>query len=187
MTSSIHRQIRAEPGRAGCAARGNPCGPGLRAVLHGPDVPGQVDARGELVVSPRPALRAADPRPGHGRPALCRGGLRRHQGLRTRRWLDLAVPTRGERGAYSAVGAPARVPELPTDWFLGSIAALWRPTGHGFPPGEERASTCGRSCSPPSGSSASARPARHLLRHASPAGAYFPGGVKPVDIWLSTG
>ena len=48
-------------------------------------------------------------------------------------------------------------------------------------------STCGRSCSRPR-SGLGVRPANEYLYVliASPAGAYFPRGVKPVSVWLST-
>ena len=47
--------------------------------------------------------------------------------------------------------------------------------------------TCGRSSSPPSRAWACARPTEYrYLVIASPAGAYFKGGIKPVSVWLST-
>ena len=62
-----------------------------------------------------------------------------------------------------------------------------RSTSAGCPSGRRRrASTCGRSCSPPR-SSSGVRPAQHVtfMVIASPAGAYFKGGVKPVTLWLT--
>ena len=47
--------------------------------------------------------------------------------------------------------------------------------------------TCGRSCSPPRWASACGRrPSTCTALIASPAGPYFPGGVKPVGVWLCT-
>ncbi len=78
------------------------------------------------------------------------------------------------------------LPELPTDWFLGSIAALLEADGAWVPHGEEK-SLYLRPFMFASERFLGVRPARHVTYAliASPAGAYFPGGVKPVDIWLS--
>lgn len=79
------------------------------------------------------------------------------------------------------------LPELPVDWFIGSIRALvdvdrsWVPTG-----GE--ASLYLRPFMFASEVFLGVRPAHHVTYSviASPAGAYFSGGLKPVTIWLST-
>ena len=78
------------------------------------------------------------------------------------------------------------LPELPTEWFLGSIAALLEADGGWVPRGEEK-SLYLRPFMFASERFLGVRPARHVTYSliASPAGAYFPGGVKPVDIWLS--
>ena len=82
------------------------------------------------------------------------------------------------------------LPVLAVDDFVaGGRRAGARSTSAGCPTRRgRRASTCGRSCSPPRRSSASG-PAQHVtfMVIASPAGAYFKGGVKPVTLWLSDG
>jgi len=79
------------------------------------------------------------------------------------------------------------LPELPTEWFLGSIRALLEADGAWVPHGEEK-SLYLRPFMFASERFIGVRPARHVTYAviASPAGAYFPGGVKPVDIWLTT-
>jgi branched-chain amino acid aminotransferase len=79
------------------------------------------------------------------------------------------------------------LPELPTDWFLGSISALLEADGAWVPHGEEK-SLYLRPFMFASERFLGVRPAQHVTYSviASPAGAYFPSGVKPVDIWLST-
>jgi branched-chain amino acid aminotransferase len=79
------------------------------------------------------------------------------------------------------------LPELPTEWFLGSIRALLEADGAWVPHGEEK-SLYLRPFMFASERFLGVRPARHVTYAviASPAGAYFPGGVKPVDIWLTT-
>ncbi|KAA1420417.1 branched-chain amino acid aminotransferase [Mumia zhuanghuii] len=78
------------------------------------------------------------------------------------------------------------LPELPEDWFIGSIDALvttdrsWVPTG-----GET--SLYLRPFMYASEAFLGVRPSKHVTYCviASPAGAYFAGGMKPVNIWLS--
>lgn len=79
------------------------------------------------------------------------------------------------------------LPPLPEDWFLGSIRALLEVDGDWVPRGEEK-SLYLRPFMFASEAFLGVRPAHHVTYAliASPAGAYFPGGVKPVDIWLST-
>jgi branched-chain amino acid aminotransferase len=79
------------------------------------------------------------------------------------------------------------LPELPTDWFLGSISALLEADAKWVPHGEEK-SLYLRPFMFASERFLGVRPAQHVTYAliASPAGAYFPGGVKPVDIWLTT-
>ena len=79
------------------------------------------------------------------------------------------------------------LPELPVDWFIGAVKALvtadreWVPTG-----GES--SLYLRPFMFASETFLGVRASQHVTFSviASPAGAYFAGGVKPVDIWLST-
>ena len=79
------------------------------------------------------------------------------------------------------------MPELPEETFLESLRQLVEIDRDWIP--ERRrtaASTCGRSCSPARSSSACARPTEYLyVVIASPVGAYFAGGVKPVTVWVS--
>jgi branched-chain amino acid aminotransferase len=79
------------------------------------------------------------------------------------------------------------LPELPTEWFIGSIKALLEVDGRWVPHGEER-SLYLRPFMFASERFLGVRPAQHVTYGliASPAGAYFPSGVKPVSIWLST-
>jgi branched-chain amino acid aminotransferase len=78
------------------------------------------------------------------------------------------------------------LPELPTEWFLGSIRALLAADGAWVPHGEEK-SLYLRPFMFASERFLGVRPAQHVTYAviASPAGAYFASGVKPVDIWLS--
>ncbi len=79
------------------------------------------------------------------------------------------------------------MPELPDDLFVRSIDALLDVDEGGSPPPVARTRcTCGPSCfSTEAG--LGVRPAKEYryLLIASPAGAYFPRGVKPVSVWLS--
>ena len=78
------------------------------------------------------------------------------------------------------------LPELPTDWFLGSIQKLIEADGAWVPSGGET-SLYLRPFMFASESFLGVRPAHGVTYSviASPAGAYFKGGVKPVSIWLS--
>ncbi|MGA8851516.1 MAG: branched-chain amino acid aminotransferase [Aeromicrobium sp.] len=79
------------------------------------------------------------------------------------------------------------LPPLPVDWFLGSIDALVRADHTWVPSGGER-SLYLRPFMYASESFLGVRPAAKVTYSviASPAGAYFKGGLKPVSIWLST-
>lgn len=78
------------------------------------------------------------------------------------------------------------LPELPVDWFLGSIAALLEADRDWVPSGEEK-SLYIRPFMFASEVFLGVRPSQHVTYSviASPAGAYFKGGLKPVSIWLS--
>lgn len=78
------------------------------------------------------------------------------------------------------------LPEVPTDWFLGSIAALIEADRAWVPAGGET-SLYLRPFMYASESFLGVRPAEGVTFCviASPAGAYFKGGVRPVSIWLS--
>lgn len=79
------------------------------------------------------------------------------------------------------------LPEVPTGWFLGSIRALLEADGNWVPRGDEK-SLYLRPFMFASEKFLGVRPAQHVTFSviASPAGAYFASGVKPVDIWLSS-
>ena len=79
------------------------------------------------------------------------------------------------------------LPELPVDWFLGSIEALIGADRAWIPKGGEK-SLYIRPFMFGSEAFLGVRPSQHVTYSviASPAGAYFAGGVKAVSIWLST-
>jgi len=78
------------------------------------------------------------------------------------------------------------LPELPVEWFLGSITALIEADRDWVPSGEEK-SLYIRPFMFASEVFLGVRPSQHVTYSviASPAGAYFKGGLKPVSIWLS--
>ena len=114
------------------------------------------------------------------------------EGLKAYRQADGSIATfRPEANAAplrSARAARLAMPELPEELFLGLDRGARRP-GPGVRARTTRRSrsTCGRSCSRPR-SASGVRPANEYLYVliASPVGAYFPRGVKPVSVWLST-
>lgn len=89
---------------------------------------------------------------------------------------------RMQRSAYRLA-----LPELPTDWFIGSIEALIRADRDWVPAGGET-SLYLRPFMFASEVFLGVRPSQHVTYSviASPAGAYFAGGVQAVSIWLSS-
>jgi len=79
------------------------------------------------------------------------------------------------------------LPELPTDWFLGSIRSLVEADREWVPAGGEK-SLYLRPFMFASEVFLGVRPSQHVTYSviASPAGAYFAGGVQAVSIWLSS-
>ncbi|MCW2769005.1 MAG: branched chain amino acid aminotransferase [Aeromicrobium sp.] len=79
------------------------------------------------------------------------------------------------------------LPELPIDWFLGSIQALVEADRAWVPAGGEK-SLYLRPFMFASEVFLGVRPSQHVTYSviASPAGAYFAGGVQAVSIWLSS-
>ncbi|MBC7632712.1 branched-chain amino acid aminotransferase [Aeromicrobium sp.] len=79
------------------------------------------------------------------------------------------------------------LPELPVDWFLGSIRELVSADRDWVPAGEEK-SLYLRPFMFASEVFLGVRPSQHVTYSviASPAGAYFAGGVRAVSIWLSS-
>ncbi|MEP6666982.1 MAG: branched-chain amino acid aminotransferase [Nocardioidaceae bacterium] len=92
-----------------------------------------------------------------------------------------ANAARFQRSAYRLA-----LPELPVEDFLAAIEALVATDADWVPYGEEK-SLYIRPFMFASEVFLGVRPAKHVTFAviASPAGAYFPGGVKPVSIWLS--
>jgi len=78
------------------------------------------------------------------------------------------------------------LPPVPTDVFLGSIEALLRQDHMWVPEGPEK-SLYLRPLEFGSEDALGVRPSMHVtfLVMASPVGAYFPQGVKPVSVWIS--
>lgn len=112
------------------------------------------------------------------------------EGLKAYRHPDGSVwafrpEVNGERFARSA--RRLALPELPVDDFLASLDLLLRHDGDWVPTGGENCLYL-RPYMFASESFLGVRPAREVryMLIASPVGAYFSGGVKPVSIWLST-
>lgn len=111
------------------------------------------------------------------------------EGLKAYRHEDGSIRTfRADQNAARLQRSAHRLalPELPEEWFLGSIDALLGVDGAWVPSGGEK-SLYLRPFMYASESFLGVRPAQGVTYSviASPAGAYFKGGVKPVSIWLS--
>ena len=93
------------------------------------------------------------------------------------------------RRTHTACSAPlvgSRCPNCLSTTSSTRSSSWCETTSTGFRPAVRRVSTCDRSCSPRR-HSCGVRAAKKVNYYviASPAGAYFPGGVAPVSIWLS--
>lgn len=88
---------------------------------------------------------------------------------------------RFQRSAYRLA-----LPPVPTDLFIGSIEALLRQDHEWVPEGREK-SLYIRPLEFGSEDALGVRPSVHVtyVLMASPVGAYFPQGVKPVSVWIS--
>ena len=111
------------------------------------------------------------------------------EGLKAYRMHDGTISTfRPDRNAARFRKSAQRLamPELPDDFFLGSIDALLDIDSDWVPSGEDR-SLYLRPFMFSTEVGLGVRPADRYsyLLIASPAGAYFPKGVKPVSVWLS--
>ncbi len=131
---------------------------------------------GPLQLDPAPACQ-------HSAPEI-------FEGLQAYAWADGSVRVfRAEENAARLQRSARRLalPELPQEWFLGSIEALVGADRAWVPEGGET-SLYLRPFMFASEAFLGVRPSQHVTYCviASPAGAYFPGGVKPVSIWLST-
>ena len=113
------------------------------------------------------------------------------EGLKAYRQADgsiATVPSRGQRrAASSARRARLAMPELPEELFLASIEALVD-QDQAYVPADPEESLYLRPFMFSTEVGLGVRPANAYLYVliASPAGAYFPRGVKPVSVWLST-
>ncbi|HWV26192.1 MAG TPA: branched-chain amino acid aminotransferase [Aeromicrobium sp.] len=111
------------------------------------------------------------------------------EGLKAYRHADGSVHLfRADQNAARMQRSAHRLalPELPEDWFIGSIRALVEADNAWVPTGGET-SLYLRPFMYASESFLGVRPAQGVTYSviASPAGAYFKGGLKPVSIWLS--
>ncbi len=112
------------------------------------------------------------------------------EGLKAYAWADGSIRVfRPEQNAARLQRSAHRLalPQLPEDWFLGSISALVEADRSWVPQGGET-SLYLRPFMFASEVFLGVRPSQHVTYCviASPAGAYFPGGVEPVSIWLSS-
>jgi branched-chain amino acid aminotransferase len=112
------------------------------------------------------------------------------EGMKAYRHDDGSVWTfRPEQNAARMARSARRLalPELPVADFVASVDALVRADHRWVPDPEGEKSLYLRPFMFASETFLGVRPAQHVtyLVIASPAGAYFPGGVKPVSIWLS--
>ena len=134
------------------------------------------------------AVRPAHARPGHGGPALRAGDLRGHEGLPPRRRLDLDLPARGERRADGALQqAPGAARCSTGEDFVAAVDALVEVDQRWVPDAAGEKSLYVRPFMIATETFLGVRPGQHVtfMVIASPAGAYFKGGVKPVTLWLT--
>ena len=111
------------------------------------------------------------------------------EGLKAYRHADGAIylfrpeanAVRFQRSAYRLA-----LPPVPTDLFIGAIEALLRQDHEWVPEGPEK-SLYLRPLEFGSEDALGVRPSTHVTfaLMASPVGAYFPQGVKPVSVWIS--
>jgi branched-chain amino acid aminotransferase len=111
------------------------------------------------------------------------------EGLKAYRHSDGGVYTfRPEANALRFQRSAHRLalPPVPTDLFIGAIEALVRRDEVWVPSGEDQALYL-RPLEFGSEDALGVRPSMHVtfVLMASPVGAYFPQGVKPVSVWLS--
>ena len=163
-------------------------GPRLRQGLHRPHGRHLLVGEGRMAPSARAGLRPDRARPGRRRAALRAGDLRGPQGLPPRGRLDLELPPRAERGAHAEVGPPARAARAARPSTSSTRSSSSSPS---TPPGcreQDETSLYLRPFMFAKEAFLGVRPAAKVNYYliASPAGAYFPGGVKPLSIWLST-
>lgn len=113
------------------------------------------------------------------------------EGLKAYRWADGSVHLFRPHANAERFNKSARrlaLPELDLEDFIGSIEALVA-LDHAWVPGSDESSLYLRPFMFASEAFLGVRPARVIdyLLIASPVGPYFPGGVKPVSIWVAQG
>ncbi|MCG5432682.1 branched-chain amino acid aminotransferase [Mycobacterium sp. MYCO198283] len=113
------------------------------------------------------------------------------EGLKAYRWADGAVVSFRPEANAARLRSSARrlaIPELPDELFLESLRQLIAVDGQWVPPAGGEESLYLRPFIFATEPGLGVRPAKEYryLVIASPAGAYFPRGIKPVSVWLST-
>lgn len=113
------------------------------------------------------------------------------EGLKAYRWADGSIVSFRPEANAARLRASARrlaIPELPEEMFLESLRQLIAVDAQWVPPAGGEESLYLRPFVIATEPGLGVRPAseyRYLVI-ASPAGAYFKGGIKPVSVWLST-
>jgi branched-chain amino acid aminotransferase len=113
------------------------------------------------------------------------------EGLKAYRWADGSIVSfRPEANARRLRSSARRmaIPELPEELFIESLHQLIAVDGAWVPPAGGEESLYMRPFVIATEPGLGVRPAKQYryLVIASPAGAYFPRGIKPVSVWLST-
>jgi branched-chain amino acid aminotransferase len=113
------------------------------------------------------------------------------EGLKAYRWADGSIVSfRAEANAARLRSSARRlaIPELPEELFIESLRQLIAVDGAWVPPAGGEESLYLRPFVFATEPGLGVRPAKQYryLVIASPAGAYFPRGIKPVSVWLST-
>ena len=113
------------------------------------------------------------------------------EGLKAYRWADGSIVSFRPEANAARMRSSARrlaIPELPEEVFLESLRRLVAVDGAWVPLADGEESLYLRPFVFATESGLGVRPAKQYryLVIASPAGAYFPRGIKPVSVWLST-
>jgi branched-chain amino acid aminotransferase len=113
------------------------------------------------------------------------------EGLKAYRWADGAIVSFRPEANAARLRSSARrlaIPELPDELFIESLRQLIAVDGAWVPPAGGEKSLYLRPYIFATEAGLGVRPANEYryMVIASPVGAYFPRGVKPVSVWLST-
>jgi branched-chain amino acid aminotransferase len=113
------------------------------------------------------------------------------EGLKAYRWADGSIVSFRPEANARRLRASARrlaIPELPEELFIESLRQLIAVDGAWVPPAGGEESLYVRPFIFATEPGLGVRPAKayRYVVIASPAGAYFPRGIKPVSVWLST-